>query len=145
MFRALRMSLALVVVLGSAAPILRDASHDSYPFSTYPMFARPLQRPRLVYAEGWLGHGKAVRLPPQLVANDEPMQAMRTLRLSANDGPVALERLCASIAERVARSPEHAAVRRVRIVAAVFDPVRYFESEAASEDKQRLMQCTVRR
>lgn len=145
MFRAVRIFLAVIVVLGSAAPVLKDANQDSYPFSTYPMFARPLLRPRLVYAEGVLGGGKSVRLPPELVANDEPMQAMRTLKLSANEGPAALRRLCASIASRVARSQQHGAVRRVRIVAAVFDPIRYFEVEPAGEDEQRLMQCAVRR
>ena len=145
MFRALRMSLAVVVVLGSASPVLKDANHDSYPFSTYPMFARPLHKPWLVYAEGVVGRGRAVRLPPELVANDEPMQAMRTLKLSAKAGPAALQRLCTSIAQRVARSSEHGAVRRVRIVGAVFDPIRYFEAEAAGEDEQRLAQCTVRR
>jgi hypothetical protein len=143
--RAVRMSLAVLLVVGSATPVLKDANRDSYPFSTYPMFARPLQRPRLVYAEGQLGRGKFVRLPPELIANDEPMQAMRTLKLSANEGPEALQRLCASIASRVAQSAELTGVRRVRIVAAVFDPVRYFEIEPASDDKQRLMQCTVRR
>jgi hypothetical protein len=137
----------LAVAAAAAAPLLRDARHDSYPFSTYPMFARVLGRPQLTFAEGVTGSRQARRLPPEMVANDEPMQAMRTLKLTANDGRRALRRLCAAIAERVAASPTYADVRRVRIARARFDPLRYFEpdSGAQGQERERLVECRVRR
>lgn len=133
------------MVLACAAPLLRDPRHDSYPFSTYPMFARTLQRPQLTFAEGLLRSGNAVRLPPELVANDEPMQAMRTLKLTAGEGPEALARLCSAIAARTATDARYAEVRRVRISRARFDPLRYFESDAPAPEREPLSECRVRR
>ena len=139
------MTLAIGLVLMSATPIFRNANHDSYPFSTYPMFARQLEQPRLTYAEGLLPGAESVRLPPEMIANDEPMQAMRTLKLTANDGSHALQRLCAAIAARVANVPDYARVRSVRIVRQAYDPVRYFEAPAELGERERLAQCPVRR
>lgn len=141
----LRSVFGVVLALGVAAPVLRDAERDSFPFSTYPMFARVLDKPHLVYAEGWRGRGPATRLPPEMVANDEPMQAMRTLKLTAKEGKVALKALCAEIAARVARDSRYREVRRVRIVRAQFDPIGYFEDAPAPEQSERLVQCTVPR
>ncbi len=141
---ALRSLFGVALALAVAAPALRDAEKDSFPLSTYPMFARVLNKPRLTYAEGVTAAGKATRLPPAVIANDEPMQAMRTLRQTAEQGKRALKRLCASIASRVAAEPAYAELRTVRIVRSQFDPVRYFEVEPAPESTERLVQCAVR-
>jgi hypothetical protein len=137
----------LAVAAAAAAPLLRDARHDSYPFSTYPMFARVLRQPQLTFAEGVTGAGQARRLPPEMVVNDEPMQAMRTLKLTANAGPRALKQLCAAIAARVAAAPIYADVRRVRIARARFDPLRYFEPDSGpqGQEREQLAECRVRR
>lgn len=145
MSQAVRSLLGVALVLATAAPLLRDARHDSFPFSTYPMFARVLTRPLLTYAEGLTRSGRAVRLPPELVANDEPMQAMRTLKLTAKEGEQALEQLCGAIAERTARSPAHRQVLRVRIARASFDPLRYFETDAPAPEQESLVECRVKR
>lgn len=145
MSRPVRAIFGVAVVLASAAPLLRDPRHDSYPFSTYPMFARILQQPQLTFALGLRRSDPPLRLPPELVANDEPMQAMRTLKLTASAGPEALGRLCATIAERASRDPRFADVRRVRIARARFDPLRYFESDAPAPDPETLVECRVRR
>jgi hypothetical protein len=144
--RAFRLAVVLCIVLATAAPVLEDANDDSYPFSTYPMFARQLGKPRLVYAEGLKrGGAAAVRLPPELVGTDEPMQAMRTLGLTADRGRRPLRRLCAAIAARVTRVPEYADVWAVSITRASFDPLRYFEGDAAPERPKQLARCEVGR
>ncbi len=145
MSRPVRAIFGVALVFASAAPLLRDARHDSYPLSTYPMFARILERPQLTFAEGLTRSGTTVRLPPELVANDEPMQAMRTLKLTASAGPAALARLCATIAERVTHEPRYDDLRRVRIARARFDPLRYFEPGAAAPPSEALVECRVRR
>lgn len=142
---ALRSVFGVALALAVAAPLGRDARDDSYPFSTYPMFARVLDKPRLTYAEGVGGGGHATRLPPIMIGSDEPMQAMRTLKLTADAGKRALKRLCASIAERVAAEPSYASLRQVRVVRAQFDPVRYFEEAATPEHTEKLVQCPVKR
>ena len=142
--RELRTVFGVAVVVFAAAPISRKATDDSFPFSTYPMFARVLAKPVLTFAEGVTDTGQVVRLAPELIANDEPMQAMRTLRLSANAGQRSLKSLCRSIASRVARSQSHAKVRRVRIQQGRFDPLTYFDGAAAPETTQLLVRCPVR-
>jgi hypothetical protein len=131
-------------VVATATPLLRSARDDSYPFSTYPMFARVLDKPELTVALGVTASREVLRLPPRMVANDEPMQAMRTLRQAANDDRRALKALCASIAARVALAPELSEVRQVRVVRARFDPLTYFEGAPEPERAQRLVQCRVR-
>lgn len=139
------MLLALALLLAVAAPVLRGATDDSFPFSTYPMFARVIEHPWLTVAEGLDADGARVRLPPEMVASDEPMQAMRTLGLTAGQGRHALRQLCARIAERVAQSERFAAVRRVRLVRARFNPLAYFDGDSRPEEVEKLSACQVSR
>lgn len=142
---------ALLLGVGFALAVLeptlreRPFAEDSFPFSTYPMFARALDKRVIVFAEGLGSEPKPVRLGPELVANDEPMQAQRTLRRAAADGAPALRKLCRRIAERVAAAPELAAIRRVHIVRGEFEPLRYFEAGAAPVERELLQRCRVRR
>jgi hypothetical protein len=144
--RPLALIVGIALTLATLSPSLRSApfADDSYPFSTYPMFARTMTKRVIVFAEG-TGTPSPKRLGPELVANDEPMQAQRTLSNAAKSGTPALRVLCARIAERVASSTELKDVRRVRIVRALFDPVRYFEVAAEPEQREVLSQCRVRR
>jgi hypothetical protein len=141
----LKTLLGLGVVVASAAPLLRAARDDSYPFSTYPMFARVLDKPELTVAVGVTAARAELRLPPEMVANEEPMQAMRTLRQAGNGDRSALKALCSSIAARVARTAAFSQVRAVRIVRARFDPLTYFEGTPGPEQAQQLIQCRVKR
>ena len=141
--RVLKPLLGLAVVVATASPLLRSARDDSYPFSTYPMFARVLDKPELTVAVGVTASREVRRLPPEMIANDEPMLAMRTLR-RAGDDRQALKALCASIAARVAHTPAFSQVRVVRIVRARFDPLTYFEGAPEPEQAKRLMQCRVK-
>jgi hypothetical protein len=108
------------------------------------MFARTMSKRTIVFAEG-TGTSSPKRLGPEFIANDEPMQAQRTLSNAAKSGTPALRALCARIAERVASSAELQEIRRVRIVRALFDPVRYFEVHPEPEQREVLSQCRVRR
>jgi hypothetical protein len=108
------------------------------------MFARVLDKPELTIAVGVTASREVRRLPPEMVANTEPMQAMRTLRRAGNGDRRALKALCVSIAARVARTPAFSQVRSVRIVRARFDPLTYFEGAPEPEQSQRLMQCSVK-
>ena len=146
MSRPLALVVGVAVTLATLSPSLRSApfADDSYPFSTYPMFARTMTKRVIVFAEG-TGTPSPKRLGPELVANDEPMQAQRTLSNAAKAGKPALRVLCARIAERVASSAELKEIRRVRIVRALFDPLRYFEVDAEPEQREVLSQCRVRR
>lgn len=139
------MVLAIALLVLVAAPVLRGARDDSFPLSTYPMFARIIDHPRLTLAEGLDAAGATTRLPPEIVASHEPMQAMRTLRLTAEQGRRALRQLCGRIAERVAHDARFKAVQEVRIVRARFDPLTYFDGAPTPEKIRRLESCSVPR
>jgi len=136
--------LGLLVVVATATPLLRSARDDSYPLSTYPMFARVLDKPKLTVAVGLTAGGEQLRLPPEMIATDQPMQAMRTLRQAGNGDRRALKALCASIAARVAGTSAFSQVVTVRIVRARFDPLTYFEGSPEPEHAQRLTSCSVK-
>lgn len=110
-----------------AAPaFLPPKQADSYPLSTYPMFTRDRVKTRLRYAEGLEASGQRARLPPEFVANTEPMQAMRTISLAVGGGPERMAALCQRVAERLQRSPTHDRVVSVRLVEGEFDSLGYF-------------------
>lgn len=126
MSRLLAYGFGLGVVALAASPGLRSPSDDDYPLSTYPMFARPREHPWLSFVEGVDAEGNARRLSPALIGHDEVMQVAATIRRAVEAGPSALEPFCASIAARVAASPDARAIAGIRVVRAQFDPVRYF-------------------
>jgi hypothetical protein len=126
-----------------AAPGLGDPRWDSYPLSTYPMFARPRGRPTLHFAEAVDAKGKRLRVPPELVANQEVMQAAATVKRAVQAGPAAMEPLCERIASRWSDA-EHGAAREIALVSATFDPVRYFTRGPEPESRTVHHTCPVR-
>jgi hypothetical protein len=143
MSRAIAFSWGLGLVAASALPLLRAPADDGFPFSTYPMFATPRDKPMLLVAEGTNGARETVAIPPQLVANGPVMQAMSTLYRAEQQGPDALRQLCERIARRVNDAPELAGVRRVQIVSARFDPIAYFQTGPKPEQRRVLQRCRV--
>jgi hypothetical protein len=141
--RVIALIFGLGLVAATAAPALRPPEQDSYPFSSYPMFAKPRGKPLLYTAEGLTSDHSIAALPPRLVANGEVMQALQTLRRAADGGSQSLRRLCQRIATRVAEAPEYAAVRQVQIVRERFDPIAYFEVGPTPEERKVLRHCKV--
>ncbi len=144
MSRLLAYGFGLGMVALVAAPGFGDPEDDSYPLSTYPMFARPRGKPMLSFVEG-VTRGAPVRLPPEIVAHNEIMQAVATVKRAVQAGPEALEQLCTRIASDVATDTAYANVHEVRIVSARFDPVRYFTEGPEPEERLEHYRCPVRR
>ena len=144
MSRPLAFVFGLGLVALTAAPGFAEPGRDSFPFSTYPMFARQRGKPQLYIAEGITRDGSRLAIPPRLVANGEVMQALQTLKRAAAAGPDGLRAVCERIAQRVSQSPEHAQVSRVQIVAARFDPISYFEVGPVPEERRVVRRCKVR-
>ncbi|MDB4991492.1 MAG: hypothetical protein JWN04_6670 [Myxococcaceae bacterium] len=143
MSRALAYGFGLGLLALVIAPALGSPDDDSYPFSTYPMFARDRGKPWLDFVEGVDARGDAVHLPPALVASDEVMQAAASVRRAVSAGPAGLVPFCAQIAARVAASSDAQSVREVRIVGARFDPVRYFVEGPTPEGRVEHFRCAV--
>jgi hypothetical protein len=141
--RVVTLIFGLGLLAATAAPAFRSPEQDSFPFSSYPMFARPRGKPLLYTAEGLTGGPNTVALPPRLVAHGSVMQTVQTLRGAAEGGPRSLRRLCERIAAKVAETPEYAAVRKVQIVRQRFDPISYFDHGPAPEERKVLRRCEV--
>jgi nucleotide-binding universal stress UspA family protein len=128
-----------------ASPLLRDPSDDSYPLSTYPMFAKKREKPLFYFVEGLNKKREAERLPPALVANAEVMQAAARVRRVVRAGEAATSEFCKEVAARVRESRKHRDIVEVRIVGARFDPVAYFERGPEPEDRFDVARCRVKR
>jgi hypothetical protein len=157
MSRALAYGFGLGLTVLVAAPGFGDPNWDSFPLSTYPMFARPRSMPRLFFAEGASRDGTRHRLSPSLVANDEVMQATASVRRAVSAGPAAMQALCHQIAERIAHDsrpaegrrqahdsrPADTAIIEVRLSSARFDPVRYFSHGPEPVERTTHERCDV--
>lgn len=119
------------------------ATDDSYPLSTYPMFARPRGQPVLHFMEGLDASGHALRLEPALIANQEVMQAAATVRRAVGSGERGMRGLCERVAKRVSTSTRCMGVMQVRIVTARFDPLRYFSANRQPESRAERLRCAV--
>ncbi len=88
-------ALAVAAVL---SPLSRSPSEDSFPLSTYPMFASPRGgEQELTVARGVGPDGRVVRLSPEAIAGtDEVIQASGAVRRAVADGRAA--ELCSRIA-----------------------------------------------
>jgi hypothetical protein len=127
------------------APAFRSANQDSFPFSTYPMFAHPRPKPKLFFMEGLDAGGTQRRIPPHFVANQEVMQAAQIVQRAALGGTASRDRLCKRVAERVAADPTYQDVVRVQLVRASFDTLRYFTVSPEPEQRRVYGRCEVPR
>jgi hypothetical protein len=106
------------------SPLLWPTDRDSFPLSTYPMFAH--DRPRvleLTTAVGVGPDGDAEFLSPELLAGTrEPVQASVTVTDDVRAGRA--DALCAEIAQRLWR--RGSALTRVDVITSRYDAVAWF-------------------
>ncbi|HEY6560703.1 MAG TPA: hypothetical protein VI072_25665 [Polyangiaceae bacterium] len=133
--------------LGLAAavvsPGLRGSARDSYPLSTYPMFAARRDNPRLYIAEAVAADGSRSRLEPDLLGTDEVMQAAALVRRAVQASEERMQRLCADIAERVRQHDGLGSVRYVELTSAEYEPIAYFVRRAEPDNRVLHIRCAV--
>ena len=142
----LRAYLITTLLAGAvAAPLFGILRSDSFPISTYPMFASARA------SEVAISHALAVRtdgerrpLPPSAVANAEVIQAFETVRQALRQGPEATQALCDRIAAGLAHSGGQGGTKRVEIVTDRFDAVSYFKGDTQPLASTVHAQCEVR-
>ncbi|MFZ6178619.1 hypothetical protein ACOXH8_07790 [Nannocystis pusilla] len=129
---AVRPWLVGLVLLGlSLSPMLRPLGYDSFPFSSFPMFAHG--RKDAVFtvhrAVAVLADGTQVVLPPRALGSDEVLQADTSLRHAIRRGKKASAALCKAVARRVAADPAHAGAVAVELVSERHDALAYFAGD----------------
>ncbi len=136
--------LGAALIIAVLLPLAGDPRGDSFPFSTYPIFAgRQSPEATIPHAVVIGANGERSPLPPVAVANDEVIQAFETLRQAVRQGPDATARLCARAADWYAGRDEGPA--RVEIVSDTYDTVAYFEGDKQPISTQVHATCEVPR
>ncbi|MCY0987893.1 hypothetical protein OV203_12210 [Nannocystis sp. ILAH1] len=121
-----------LVLLGlSLSPMLRPLGYDSFPFSSFPMFAhgRKDAVTTVHRAVAVLPDGTHVALPPRALGSDEVLQADVTLRHAIRRGKKASAALCKAVARRVAADPAHAEAVAVELLTERHDALAYFAGD----------------
>ena len=125
------------------SPAFRAPTDDSFPLSTYPMFAYKRQKTRLFHVDALDRAGQRHRLAPELVANEEAMQAAQTVRKAVQAGPTRMTLLCERVAKRLTHDSTYAALVRVRVVEGLFDSLGYFVGDSEPEQLVVHHECAV--
>jgi hypothetical protein len=129
-------------------PLGWEAGRDSFPLSSYPMFAHGRTDSTLnaIYALAFDADGARHWVPTRLVGSREVLQARAVYERAARGGKRGLPGLCRSIAGRIAaiRTGELAAAVEVRILHGRHDSIAYFESGTLGEERA-LISCRVPR
>ena len=144
----MRVYAALVSVTLVAAtlwPLALDPIEDSFPLSTYPMFAwkRPTQQ-TYRYALGETAQRERRTLRPALVGTGEVLRAIRVFDRAMSRGRAEVVKLCDAIAARVARDETFADVVAVRIVTGTHDAVEYLARDTIGREVEHV-RCAVQR
>lgn len=116
---------------------------DSFPLSTYPMFARPRGQPEIVQLIAVTRAGERLSVPPALLGTSEVLQAKVLLEKTARGGKKRRLRLCREVAARAAKDGEASDWVRLELVRARFDPITYFTQARRAISRKRLAHCDV--
>ena len=129
-------------------PLTWGPTRDSFPLSSYPMFAHNRRSAVLgaVYAVATDPDGQRRYVPPDLVANREVLQARAVLDRAARGGKKGAMALCRELAGRIAArtSGSFASAASVSILRGRHDASVYFETGALGTETV-IASCPVER
>lgn len=134
-----------LVVAAVVSPVITSKPKDSYPLSTYPMFARNRSRTgTVVQAVAVRTDGTISTLGPKYLGTVDVLQAESTLTRAAKKGADSARHLCGEIAARVAERGEPENTREIRIRRLEFDTVDWFVDPAAATKSEHIVaRCTL--
>ena len=140
-------SLGAVMLALVLRPLAQPAGADSFPFSSYPMFAfgRPSAITDVHHLIAFDADGARRPVPPKLVANDEVLQAEVTLYRAVRRGRKTSAALCKRVAQRVAEDPAWADVVRLELISDRYDALVYFAGDTTPISSKRRARCKVPR
>ncbi len=141
-----RLLIALGVTLALVSPALRHV--DSFPLSTYPMFAAPRSStPSISTVVGLRADGERELLTPHLIGGDASVNlSLQTVERAIDRGRKAQRRLCRTVAERVASDPERGErIVRLEVVTERFDTRDDFGDLLEPRARKVHVRCRVKR
>lgn len=140
-------ALSALVIAAVLYPLSFDRRTDSFPLSSYPMFARFPPRPIVVaYYLVAVGPGDYRRpVPPDLLGSSEVLQAQATIRGAVRRGPRAMRALCERAAAAVARDPSFDDASEIRLLKGKHDAIDYLTGADTRGVEKLRVQCRVPR
>ena len=145
MNRAYAAVVSLALLGATLWPVVRDPREDSFPLSTYPMFAwKRATQQTYRYALGETSTGQRRTLSPRFVGTAEVLQALRVLERSIGSGRGQALKLCEQIAARVALDAEFADIVAIRMVSGTHDAIEYLVRHVVGREAE-LVRCAVPR
>lgn len=142
---AYSVSVALLTMV--LVPVTWERPRDSFPLSSYPMFAGARERvSRVATVVGITSEGERVILDPWLIgASDEVILASATVWRAVADRGDSSNRLCREVADRLASRPGRVSPKPQRLEVAVerFDTVTYFRGDTAPLTRDVVARCPL--
>jgi hypothetical protein len=142
--KALALASWLLVTIALLWPAFGPLSRDSFPLSTYPMFAAHRGQPALNKLVGVDASGAERAIPPRLLGSSEVLQAKALIDAAARNKQKRA-RLCEAVAERVLHDSNFDAVSELLLLRLRYDPVAYFERGPTPVERRVLGRCQVPR
>ncbi len=137
-------TVSAIVLAVVAAPGLQELSYDSFPASSYPMFARGrAQVATIHHVVGITDDGRHRPIPPPLIANDEVLQAAATIATEIRAGRAAT--FCRQVALRVADEPRWQEFTWLEVTSDRYDVLTYFTGETKPQSRDIHARCRIRR
>lgn len=130
--------LTLAVVVALAVPVVRN--HDSFPLSTYPMYAHNRDRQvGFVTVVGIDPDGETVRLGlPTIADSDDALEAASFVRAEVRSGRAA--ELCLAVARRSGRSD-----LRIEVVTETVDVIDHTRGDRSPLAREVHAECEAPR
>lgn len=116
---------------------------DSFPLSTYPMFAKHRGEPEMVKLVATTAEGR-LPVPPRMLGTNEVLQAKVLLEQVAAKRQTQRDRFCVQTAERLLTLPETTTWETIELVRVKYDPLTYFENGGEPIAKKVLARCEMR-
>jgi hypothetical protein len=136
-------SVGVIVLFAMWSPVLRSATNDSFPLTTYPMFSSLVDPVSPVdVAVGRTASGTDVTLSPQLIAGtDEVIVAGSIITQAVRAGKP--DQLCARIAIRVAADGAYESVARIEVRTDTINAIEHYSGNNATLQRTVRAQCEV--
>lgn len=136
-------AVSAAVLFAVAVPVTWERGRDSFPQSPYPMFSRKREPVITLHYVVGLGGDQRASMPPEFIANEEPILAKVTVRRAVRAGRKRTRALCAAVAARVAQRDDYAWVEHVAVMTGRFDAIAYLGGEQMPLSERRRARCRV--
>jgi hypothetical protein len=133
-------AVAIGVMALTLSPLL-PGSLDSFPLSTYPMFARPRDELTLHALIAVAPDGSEQPIGPELLAGGEVLQAKALIQNSVARGPRAMAELCELALQRIAAGSKPKPGVFVELVRQRYRPLDYFLGARRPLERHSLQRC----